>query len=148
MKLREYLLTEKIDLSKPINIARDEWDLFETKFAVNDIKYRFLAVRDDDVDKWEIIFNVDKENLKRKEVSGITGEVGSKTFELFSHLGSALVKFIKVKNPETFAFSSDQENRTKLYERFSKMIAQKTKYKVSNEVFRGSKNFVFKRKNK
>jgi len=28
------------------------------------------------------------------------------------------------------------------------MIAQKTKYKLSNEVFRGSKNFVFKRKKK
>lgn len=148
VRLREYLINEKIDLSMPLNVTKNEWDMFETKFTVNNIKYRFLAVRDDEEDIWEVIFNIDKDMPTKKEVSGITGEIGIKAFELFSHLGSALVKFIKVKNPETFAFSSDQESRTKLYDRFAKMIAQKTKYKLSNEVFRGSKNFVFKRKKK
>ena len=149
MRLQKYLISEKIRLSQPLNITKDEWDMFETKFTVNDIKYRFLAVRDDDVDEWEVIFNVDKDMPTKKEVSGITGEMGSKIFELFSHIGSALVKFIKVKSPDHFHFSSDQPSRTKIYDRFTKMIAQKTKYKLSTQDFRGSKNYVFKKgKNK
>lgn len=148
MRLNKYLISEKISLDKSINITRDEWDLFDAKFTVNDIKYRFFAGRDDEEDYWEVSFNVDKDMPTRKEVSGITGEMGGKAFELFSYLGSALLKFIKQKSPEKFHFSSDQESRTKLYDRFAKMISQKTKYNLSTENFRGSRNYVFKRKKK
>ena len=96
---------------------------------------------------WGITFwNMSEPGMFTQGSTEISGKMGAKALQVFSGVASAFKKFIQQRKPNNFFFSAEERSRIKLYNRFAKMIAQKTNYKLDVGKQDGDAFYDFMRK--
>ena len=120
----------------PVKVVRNEKHIWQSRFEVDGIKYSFIADLDDEIiegepPEWAItFFNDSKMTSWGIGSTEITGDMGARAILVFSGVASAFKKFIADKKPEAFFFTAEEPSRVKLYNRLSKMIVSKFRYKM------------------
>lgn len=113
MKLHE-ILDRKIEQE----VVKDNEEAYRTKARIGDRIIHFTADLDDeDEDEWAVVFwetDLNGNGLK----FDVTG--GGKELEVFSMVKSAMMEFIKKRNPKIIFFSAEKDKgagRSELYDR-------------------------------
>lgn len=111
----------------------DQDDFVDVDFYNEDLDYEYDLPDDEEESGWEVSFEINGS-------TGLTG--GGDAFRVFSTVGAVLKDFMKKESPTKLMFTgakNKDDDRTKLYTRFVKMIARQYKMKFSTKIWQGNK---------
>ena len=130
--------------------------VWEAVFVTNNKqKYYFIANRIGR--EWEVAFEAHDsfDSSGSSDSFGITGTQGAGAIRVFSTVAEILEAFVKDIKPNMFSFTADKPegkssdgSRTKVYSRFAKLFAKKTKYTMQEIDGREAVEFLFRKKKK
>jgi hypothetical protein len=103
-------------------------------------KYNFSASKDSQ-GVWDVGFGDQNGEI------AITGAAGAGALRVMSAIGSATLSFIRDKAPKGVTFTSFDKNRSRIYGRFAKWVAEKAGYDLNvHEKYGSMTNFKLTRK--
>mgnify|MGYP003565114399 CR=1 FL=1 len=136
MKFKQYLINEILETPYKFKVMKSK-DHYVARFKTEDGKKgMFDAAFLDEMGLWGIAFTIDG-NIE------ITGK--GDAFKIFSTIKYILLDFINKIKPDSFLFTSKEKTRNKLYDKFAKMIVNKTQYKKYKTEIGKEKEYIFKK---
>jgi hypothetical protein len=134
MRLNLYL-NELFNTNIPVKTTWQSPEDWASEFEVAGNTYEFNAQYDQGFKFWDINF----QNMTSIG-TGYEIEGGGNALAVFSGVKKSMEKFLKKYEPEKFSFTSkfSERSRVKLYDKFTKMIAKRFKYKTKKTLEAGS----------
>ena len=141
MRLKQYIneLAAKLEYFK---IVRKTNRQFQTHFKTDRLEYYvdidYYRFPDNSDPSWEISFyqyDSSAQNIDDKYLFHATGNVPTKKelVQVFTGVQKSIEEFFKLYKPKRFHFVAEDPAHKKLYDSLSKIVANKTKSKLTQE---------------
>lgn len=129
--------------SKPsIKVIKDDTRVgeYRSEFKATDQTYTFAA-DENKSGTWDVFFADQEDNIQ------LSGKAGTSALAVMRSAGAALDKFVGDKKPESFKFTADldEPSRVRLYDRVAGIIASTHGYSISREEKYGVAAYHFSR---
>lgn len=115
MRLYKYL-TELFQEKKDFRVTKKGNDEFLASFEVGKEKYNFSAAFFEDIEKWEVFFEV----VGNSDPMTVSGKLGKKAIEVYSYVITLMKYFLREYEPQEVLMKGAEPEQDEMYEKLVK----------------------------